>query len=235
MKILILFLLVSCELPAENINTLPGIPNQEGIMIERQGYTVGYDCKWKIPSWVSYHIKREYIVNKVKRYHSFLEDKNLAKNCRAVLKDYVKSGYDRGHMAPAAVMRKSKKIMKESFYLSNMTPQVPGFNRGIWKKLESQVRNLGLITDVWITTGSIMTGTNYIGNKVGVPGYFYKVIYWDKTNATAYILPNKKSGKDPSVYCTSVDEIERLTGYDFLNKLDDCLEDCIESKVIGLK
>jgi endonuclease G len=88
-----------------------------------------------------------------KQIEKFLEDK-LVKTGSAVTKDYAKSGYDRGHPARAADLGWSAQTMRESFYFSNMSPQLPAFNRGIWKKMEEKVRDWALTYDtIFIVTG----------------------------------------------------------------------------------
>ena len=99
----------------------------------------------------------------------------------ATPQDYTRSGYDRGHLAPAADMSFSAKAMSESFYMSNMSPQAPQFNRGIWSKLEKQVRHFATKEKrIVVVTGPILPAEKNItigANKVTVPQYYYKVIY----------------------------------------------------------
>ena len=94
----------------------------------------------------------------------------------ATPQDYTRSGYDRGHLAPAADMSFSVKTMSESFYMSNMSPQAPQFNRGIWSKLEKQVRHFATKEKrIVVVTGPILPVEKTItigANKVTVPQYF---------------------------------------------------------------
>ena len=113
--------------------------------------------------------------------------------------DYRRSGYDRGHLAPAADMGWSSQTMSESFYYSNMSPQVPEFNRGIWKRLEEQVRNWAVELDtIYVVTGPVLSGNmSAIGlNKVTVPNYYYKAVLYLHDNDSrmiGFIMPNGSS------------------------------------------
>lgn len=107
------------------------IPRQEQI-IHHKGYTVSYNKDLKIPNWVSYELTRQETKGKEKRSDNFIADP-LVKGAIATNADYARSGYDKGHMAPAADMKWSPEVMKESFYFSNMCPQHPQLNRRGWK------------------------------------------------------------------------------------------------------
>lgn len=106
-------------------------PKQEQI-IRHTGYTVSYNKDLKLPNWVSYELTRQETKGKEKRSNRFIADP-LAIGTIATNADYTRSGYDKGHMAPAADMKWSPKAMKESFYFSNMCPQHPQLNRRGWK------------------------------------------------------------------------------------------------------
>ena len=114
-------------------------PQQEQI-IRHTGYTVSYNKELKLPNWVSYELTREETKGKEKRNNRFIADP-LVKGIIATNADYARSGYDKGHMAPAADMKWSPQAMKESFYFSNMCPQHPQLNRRGWKNLEEKIRD----------------------------------------------------------------------------------------------
>jgi endonuclease G, mitochondrial len=149
--------------------------------------------------------------------------------------DYYKSGYDRGHLAPAGDMKISKISMSESFLLSNISPQNPSFNSGGWQKLESQVRCWVLSEgEMFIVTGPILRHQiKSIGlNNVSVPSFFYKIVYSKSNNKMiAFVMPNKKTSNDLKYYVKSVDYIEDLTGIDFFYQLDDEIEKELESQI----
>ena len=103
------------------------------------GYSVHYDQKHRQARWVGYLLTKSETVKVAKRSNKFTADPLIPETDNAV--DYKKSGFDRGHLAPAADMSYSQETMQESFYFSNMSPQNPSFNRGIWKKLEEKTRD----------------------------------------------------------------------------------------------
>ncbi len=147
--------------------------------------------------------------------------------------DYVKSGYDRGHLCPAGDMTQSVEAMSETFYMSNMSPQVPGFNRGIWKSLEEQVRKWGKEEQIHVVTGPVFENEKgKIGeSRVTIPGYYYKVIYSPvRKQMIAFVLPNEKSNKKFTDHIVSVDSVENFTGIDFFVHLPDTLENRLEAK-----
>jgi endonuclease G len=150
------------------------------------------------------------------------------------LADYKGSGYDRGHLCPAADMKLNEVSISETFFLSNMSPQDPSFNRGIWAKLESLVRDWCLIHDtLYIATGPVFKDNlGAIGaDSVTIPGYFYKaIIDGSKMKTIAFVLPNAKSSNELSSFVITVDSLETLTGIDFFAGLPDQLEKDLESK-----
>jgi len=200
-------------------------------------YTLGYVEEWEQPAWVAYQLTSLMLNNKVKRKDNFRED-NAVKTGSAYPGDYSNSGYDKGHLCPAGDMMFSEIAMSETFFMSNMSPQVPEFNRGIWKSLESLIREWAKKEKkLYIVTGPIIKpGYKKIGyiNKVAVPQYFYKAVlyYGDKTKKSiGFILPHEGSKQPLSTYAVSIDSVEKMTGLDFFYKLPDEEEEIIENKV----
>lgn len=183
--------------------------------------------------WVFYHLTPDHINGTAERKDNFKID-HLVTTGSAALEDYVGSGYDRGHLAPAASMKINQTAMDESFYMSNMSPQHPSCNRGRWKSLETKVREW-VITEgeLYVVSGPIFKDNiETIGeNEVTVPGYFYKVIYDGENKMIGFILPNEKCPDDLIDYAVSVDSIESLTGIDFFSILDDDMENSLESNL----
>ncbi len=225
-----------------NEHILFGFPSTEGTVLYRQGYVLCHDNEKKVADWVSYHLTDGYLIKRTGRTDDFRPDPNLPEGQRSELKDYRGSGYDRGHLAPAGDMTRSEEIMSESFLLSNMAPQVGiGFNRGIWRQLESKVR--GWAEDrrnLYIITGPIYAEEDYetIGpNNVAVPTHFYKIVVsctetYEDIDAIAFILPNEKISSSPlEGFITTIDEVEDSTGLDFLHELEDAIENDLESLV----
>jgi len=181
---------------------------------------------------VYYQLESSYLKGNVKRKNNFRADPSV-RTGSATLADYKKSGYDRGHLCPAAAMKLNEKAMSETFLMSNMSPQKPYFNRGVWKKLEAQVRKWACAENmVYVVTGPVFKNNmGAIGkNKVTIPGYYYKVLY-DATGSKkmiAFLLPNKKSAAPLQSFVVSVDKIEKITGIDFFSQLNDDVENRLE-------
>ena len=209
-------------------------PTSNNPIIKHSYYKLSYSETHEQAEWVYYILTKDNINGTAKRKNNFKSDP-LVKSGSATPKDYTKSGYDRGHLCPAASMTINQTAMDESFYMSNMSPQHPSFNRGKWKQLEKQVRSWVIQEDtLYVVTGPIFKNNiESIGpNNVTVPGYYYKVIY-DPTGdqkMIGFIMPNKKLEKEIKHYQVTIDEVEKITGIDFFQNLPDSLENKLESK-----
>ena len=217
-------------------NLLLGVPGPADYLIDREGYAVGYDITHKQPRWVTYRLTRAEAeaVTVSRKVADFQEDAVLPKG-GALLADYRRSGYDRGHLACAGDMRQSRKRMQESFLLSNVSPMNREFNGGVWSKLEEQVRTWAkTYGEVQVVTGPVLTVNAELPtigtNAVTVPPSFYKVVYASQPQAKAigFIIPNQPSSESFKIYVRSVDEVETVTGLDFFSALPDDLEKTIE-------
>lgn len=203
-------------------------------IITHAGYTVSYNPEWRVPNWVSYELTEYEIKGDLKRTDKFVVDPEV-KNVSATNDDYSHSGYDRGHMAPAADMKWNSTVMKECFYFSNMCPQKHSLNAGRWKTLEEKVRDWAAADSaIVIVCGPIVEkGYQTIGsNKVAIPQRFFKVIlapYLDSPKVIGFIMKNDKESLPLSSYAVSIDSIEKVTGMDFFSALPDELENRIES------
>lgn len=198
-------------------------------------FSYGYVEEWEQPAWVAYKLTSVMVKGTVSRTDNFREDYAVS-TVSSFPGDYSDSDYDRGHLCPAGDMTFSELAMSETFYMSNMSPQMPTFNRGIWKKLESLIREWAIKeNELYIVTGPIIQpGYSQIGymNKVAVPQYYYKVILrYEKKNkkAIGLILPNEGSQQPLSTFAVSVDSVESMTGLDFFPNLPDDEEKEIES------
>ena len=214
-----------------------GIPGQQGELLCRKGYLLAHSSEHKTSIWVIENLTAEKANGSIPRYDKFLPDPDLKEGERAELADYKNSGYDRGHMAPAADMKWDQQAMIECFYLSNMVPQVgKGMNQGIWKDLEEYVRKWVIDrNELYIFTGPIYEGgvKETIGkNKVAVPTHLYKIVYDpNKAEAIAFIMPNEKlDSKNMPNYIVTVRDIEKKTGLDFLSNYNEQVQDVIETK-----
>ncbi len=210
--------------------------------IYRDGYVLQHSATDKIPLWVCEFMDTNQLSGKVTRDDKFLPDPLLKPGARAELNDYARSGYDRGHQAPAGDQTVDPRLKAETFYLSNMAPQIPAMNRQIWRELESLVRN-------WIIergSGYIITGGMFydprednpatargtvehkvIGkDAVAVPTHFYKIAVakdaQGKWQAIAFVMENKvfTSPFHFEQFIVPIDWIEQHTGIDFMPELE---------------
>jgi endonuclease G, mitochondrial len=228
-------LLVSCMLIFLKGNAQELLPHSAYPIIAHSAYSLGYSETHEQAAWVYYLLTKEETKALYERTDRFVEDPLVATGS-ASNADYAGSGYDRGHLAPAADMAWSAESMAESFYFSNMSPQDPSFNRGIWKKLEEQVRNWAVYYDsIYVVTGAVLQDSlPSIGvNHVAVPRYYYKVLLdldYSHFQSIGFLLPNQKSSEALTHFIVSVDSIEQLTGIDFYADLNDSLENTFESR-----
>ena len=225
---------------ADHTAVIPGLEiprtTAKDAIIKHTGYTLSYNEEYEQANWVAYELTREETKKAVERSNKFKPDP-LVKTGSARDEDYLSSGYDRGHLAPAADMSWSVKTMTESFYYSNMSPQEQAFNRGIWKKLEEQVRDWAVQNgDIYVVTGPVLVpGLKTIGpDKVAVPKAYYKVILdysLPDIKGIAFVMPNEASDKPLQSFVVSIDTVEKLTGLDFFPLLPDAQENTIEKTV----
>ena len=208
-------------------------------IIQHEGYTVSYNADYRIANWVAYVLTdKEARSDKAERQNKFVVDP-LVKGASATNEDYTRTGYDRGHLAPAGDMKWSEKAMRESFYLSNITPQKPGLNRGIWKELEEQIRLWARENGaVLIATGPVIPDEelNRLGkNRVGVPRQFYKVLCMVVNNqleGVGFLFENRDYGTTPlRQMMVPIDSVEQVTGIDFFPARPDDEERQMEATV----
>lgn len=203
-------------------------------ILEGEGFTLAYDGRTKTALWVYEKLTKDSVTGNVNRSHfSFSQDPDIPKVIQANLSDYQGSGFDRGHLAPAADFKSNPSAMEESFYLSNMSPQVPGFNRGYWKNFETYTRNLTNEYDVvHVITGPLYLpyddedGKRYVtyevigSNDVAVPTHFFKFIVAESgTNKKqwTYILPNQAIDSNTPLrsFQTNPENLEKASGIVF--------------------
>jgi len=197
-------------------------------------YTLGYAEKYEQPAWVAYRLTAEMVTGKNKRINSFRPDPQVTTGS-AVPADYRGSGYDRGHLAPVADFKQSAEWMDETFFMSNMSPQLHEFNAGIWGKLEAATRGWAKrYGAVYVVAGPMLKkGLPTIGkyNRVAVPEMYYKVILdLNEPKAIAFVFRNEGTENPLRSFATSVNEVERQTGLDFFAQLPDDLENRLETQ-----
>ncbi len=221
----------------ERNHLIPEVKNVE--VIHHNYYSLGYSERHEQAAWVCYVLNKDELrIPNVKRHDRFIEDTSVSTKS-ANYYDYRGSGYSRGHMAPAGDMAFNEKAMKESFYMSNMSPQVIPFNGGVWRELEESVRDWAYKNDhLYVVTGPMLHEViEYIGQKtkVAVPKYFYKAVMdidGSDKKGIAFIMPNEKSAKPIMDYAVTIDELEQQLGFDLFPNLleDDDIEEKLESQ-----
>jgi len=206
-------------------------------ILHYSGFALLYSEEHEQPSWVAYLLTDEEVRGTVSRTDNFRADPKVATGS-ASLQDYRGSGYDRGHLAPAADMKWSSEAMSDSFFLSNMSPQRPGFNRGIWRRLEGWVRDQALGNEeVYVVTGPVLTDGPYVEigpNGVDIPKRYYKVILdytQPEIKAIGFLMQNQSSRKPLMAFAVSVNQVEVVTGLDFFHLLPDNIEELLESQI----
>ena len=177
-----LFLLITLNLFATDLSDYINKKNCDQI-IDKQVFTICYDYKMKGAKYVAYTLNGGKVnaVN-IKKRPSFYTEKNLKKKYRSHTKDYTHTGYDRGHLANDASFDYSKKVVRKTYTMANIIPQVPVINRKTWIKAEKLERKIA----VKLGSVSVLNGVIYsshpkrIGkNKIAVPDAFWKMIYND--------------------------------------------------------
>ncbi len=217
------------ELPAP----LNGIPEQ---ILTREGYTVSYNRETRLPNWVAWRLTRAHIRGDAQRKGvKFAEDTDVPEP-RATDADYRSSGYDRGHLCPAGDNKWSSKAMEQSFLFTNICPQAPQLNRGDWNEMEIACRKWAQRHgEIYIVCGPVLYKQKHkiIGkNKVVVPEAFFKVVLCmnGTPKAIGFIYKNADGNRPKGDYANSVDEVERITGYDFFPALPDDVERKVEAE-----
>ena len=207
----------------------------KGQLIKHEHYWLSYSETHEQAEWVAYELKKSHLSsNEIDRPYFILD--GLVSTKSAHWRNYKNSGYDRGHLCPAGDRRFDVKAFNETFYTSNISPQLPEFNGQTWNFLEQQVRRWAKKRDgVFVITGPVFgRGKKTIGDEnVTVPSSFYKIVLDNSSNgleAIAFLIPHKEGLGSYKPFQTSIDQIERETGFDFLSFLDDSQEHTLEAQ-----
>jgi endonuclease G len=206
-------------------------------VLQNDGYMVGYDETLKNPAWVAYHLEVATVGATSERPETFEVDRRT--RARVDHYDYSNSGYDRGHMAPNYAIDSvfGARAQKETFLMSNIVPQRPGLNQGPWKELEQVVANRYLqdYQELWVITGPIYREpVQRLQSGVAIPAAFFKVIVdvVEPTGLRALAVVIEQDDSDSSKmsrHLVTIDEVEAVTGLDFLSLLDDDAEATLEA------
>ena len=228
MKKLPLLLLLA---PMFLFGQLKFLPSSNGEVVEHTYYSLSYLEEHEQAEWVHYKLNSTMLKGEIPRKKNYTIDRKVSTGS-AKTSDYTNSGFDRGHLVPAADMKMDFTSVKEAAYMSNISPQKPKFNNGVWSRLEKRIRLRAKKSELYITTGGVLSPADLkkIGkNNVSVPDQFYKIIYDAKNQKMfAYLMPNKKI-ESREKYVVTVDSIEALTGINFFADLSDDLEDKLEA------
>ncbi|MFY9590988.1 MAG: DNA/RNA non-specific endonuclease [Bacteroidales bacterium] len=230
-------------------NGLPEILEDEELICH-SAFCLVYDDNHKMAKWTAHIISREIVNGVVSRTNDFRVD-SLIKNGTAEEEDYFLTkkdesgntiydgfGYDRGHLAPSADFRWSEKALSESYYYSNMTPQLPEFNREIWAKIEDFLRQYiynNPTKDIYIVTAPVIKDDlkkqERSKNKISIPEYHYKIaVDLEDKKGIAFLVPQKNLGNPIEYYVVTIDSIENITNINFYPKLSEQDEKLIESE-----
>lgn len=227
------------NIPSVRPETRYGIPPADQHLFNRE-YIIGYSYLFRQPRWAMEVIDSENQRVEINaRLDSFRVDLRIPSMFRAGLEDYLGSGFDRGHLIASADRRSSAIINSETFLLSNMCPQHPKLNRGLWKQLELRVRELSQspkVVEVYSICGPLFD----IGQKiqvigddpdarfdavVPVPHSFFKSILVEELRGRlklwSFILPNGATEHSLEAYNVATEEIEHRSGTMLWDRLKD--------------
>ena len=204
-------------------------------ILKRVAYTSSYNSDLRIPNWVAWQLTGAHTEGKNKRAGvKFQEDTDVPLP-RAVDFDYVRSGYDRGHLCPSADNRWDTTAQEQSFLLTNVCPQDHNLNVGDWHELENLCRKWAkTYGSIYIVAGPVLLKGKHktIGkNKVTVPEAFFKVVLCmeGEPKAIGFIYRNESGNRPKSYYVNTIDDVERITGIDFFPALPDNVEKAVEA------
>lgn len=236
---------LTTAIPAETSSALPPKkywPGEQGTsqILEKANFVVGYSKKHHQALWTMHVLKGSYVRGEASREGNQFQPDPEVRGRTPLPSDYSRSGYDRGHLVPAGDFKCCQSWMNETFYMSNISPQNPEFNRGTWERLESLIRQWARRDkELFVITGSIFDkNPTKIGRRVqiSVPAYHYKILVFkpeDPTNSRmiGFILPNQETGhRRFRQYATSVREIEEKTGIDFFAQMPKAWQDKLEKQ-----
>lgn len=199
-------------------NIFPGPSGGE--LVKHGWFALSYVEAHEQAEWVAYEITRDHLnQNWAERPQTFRPDPDVRTES-ATPRDYTGSGYDKGHLCAAADMAFNATAIDETFLMSNMSPQVPAFNKGIWRELEECTRDWARRYKLlYVVTGPVLKtqGMGQIGfSKVTVPAAYYKALLApDARRAVAFIIPNAKSDRPVMDFVCTIDQAEKITGLDF--------------------
>jgi endonuclease G len=224
-----------------------GAPKREGsnapddiTIVERSEFIIGWSNKLRHPAWVAYHVTREGKFDAEGKRPSFKKDKSIESSPRP--DEYSKSGYDRGHMAPnyAIVSRYGEDAQKQTFLMSNIAPQTPQLNRGVWRDIEHRIAELWTqrYGEIWVVVGAVTSPENtetLRGTNINVPQAYYQVITAQEgmqVRALAMLIKQDVGyGEWAARNIITIDELEEITGLNFNPDLPEFIASPLEAEL----
>lgn len=210
------------------------VPQQ---ILENAAYVSSFNSVTLLPNWVAWRLTADHVNGTAKRKDAaFTPDDRVDETHRVTTYDYMRSGYDRGHMCPAGDNKWSKDAMEQCFLMTNMCPQDHGLNVGDWNEMENQCRRWAeKHGEIYIVCGPILFKGKHkrIGkaHKVVVPEAFFKVVLCLKgePKGIGFIYRNEDGDRPKGDYVNTIDQVERITGFDFFPTLPDGVEKKVEA------
>ncbi|XP_078616416.1 nuclease EXOG, mitochondrial-like isoform X2 [Branchiostoma floridae x Branchiostoma japonicum] len=216
-----------------------GVPERGPAVHYLHNHVLAYDSAKRTPLWVAEHIKSKHLQGPADRKHSkFKPDPSVDPMFTAYDRDYRRSGWSRGHMAPAGDNKFSQEAMDDTFFFSNIVPHDIDNNSGFWNRLEMYCRDLtSRFEDVYVLTGPLYLPTQegqqkvvkypVIGeNEVAVPTHLYKVVIAERTDTPismgAFIVPNQQIGyyQNFTIFQVPIEDLEKSSGFKVYPHLD---------------
>ena len=196
----------------------PGEPCETDLVLDRQGYSLGYSYTHKTALWVSYIISDGSANLDLGSRGNFYADQDIPEEYRVQPEEHVNTGYDKGHLAPSATIDFSPRANRETYALSNVVFQDPRLNRQAWSKVEDLEREWTTTKGkLYVVTGPLYSSRPKKVNDIPIPSSFYKVIYaYGADRAIAFLFPNKAVANQMVwKYAMSVAQLEQESGLTF--------------------
>ncbi len=197
-----------------------GEPCPADLILEREGYALGYSFKYKSALWVSYILNKNSIGVDVERGEDYYADPDIPAQYRVDPDDYANTGFDKGHLAPSASVDFSRKSNDETFAMSNVVLQDPILNRRAWGKLERLIRKWTFTKGkLVVVTGPVYGKRNKRTKGFAIPRYLYKVVYcFRHQQGIAFLIPNQPTQNDELwEHAISINALEEELGYNFFS------------------
>ena len=228
----------------------PDPASADNFLMVKPEYVLSYNKSRNLANWAAWQLNKSWMGN-AKRQNNFRPDPDLPKGWyRVSTRDYSSSGFDRGHLVNSEDRGKSVEANSATFLMVNIVPQAPENNQGAWENLESYSRDLAKQgKELYIVAGVSGTGgegknglATQLKGKISVPETMRKVILIlddptkglagvnENTRTIAVIMPNKQGRQKWQNFCVSVNDVQKLTGYDFFSNLLPDIQTKIEAK-----